>query len=175
MKTMIKKMKTAGLGLAVVCAFISLSSARLVNAGTNFSGQWVLNTSKSDLGQFGARMSAPKMSVTADANGMTVEKTINGQNGEAKTTDKLTFDGKESSNPFFGTSTKVSTTKWSDDGKTLNVTWKASIDYNGTTTTLSGTEAWTLSADGAILTIASTSVFGANPAVATKLVYDKAK
>lgn len=169
-----KKMKMAGLGLAVVCAFICLTSETVAIAGTNFSGQWVLNTGKSELGQFGGRGSATKMTVTADAAGMSVEKTTDGQNGETKTTDKLTFDGKETSNTFFGTNTKQSTTKWSDDGKTLNVTWKASIDNNGQKFDLTGSEAWSLSADGATLTIVANTSFNGN-ASATKLVYDKAK
>jgi len=164
----------AGLSLAVICTFICLTSETAVNAGVDFSGQWVLNTTKSELGQNGGRMAATKMKVTADANGMSVDKTRAGQNGETTTTDKLTFDGKENSNVFFGTNTRQSTSKWSDDGKTLTTTWKASMEFNGTKTELSGSEVWTLSADGATLTIAATTNFGGN-ANTTKQVYDKAK
>jgi len=173
MKTMIKKMKTAGLGLAVVCAFICLTSEKL-NMAANFSGQWTLNTTKSELGQYGARMAATKMTVVADANGMSVEKTTNGQNGETKVTDKITFDGKENSNAFFGTNTRQSTSKWSDDGKTQTTTWKASMENNGQKFDLSGSETWSLSADGATLTLTNSTSFGGQ-ANTTKQVYDKAK
>ncbi len=169
----IKKFKYAGLSL-LVFAFICLTGETLISAATDFSGQWTLNTSKSDLGQFGGRMAATKMKVTADAAGMSVEKTINGQNGETNTTDKLTFDGRETESPFFGNIPKRSTAKWADDGKSLNITWNAAFERDGNKTEVKGVDTWSLSTDGATLTISSSTAFGDN-LISTKMVYDKAK
>jgi len=173
MKQITKKLKLAGISLVSVMTFLCFSNAAYKIANPDFSGQWTLNEGKSNLGQYGGRMSARKMKVTMDANGISADKTVNGQNGETTTTDKLTFDGKETSSAFFGTSTKKSTAKWSDDGQALNVTWVAALDRNGEKTEIKGSDSWKL-ADANTLTIESTSTssFGT---MTTKLVYDKAK
>ncbi len=168
------KLKFTGFAILSLFSFLLLTSARTVPANADFSGSWVLNESKSELGQFGGRGAARKMTVVADANGLSAEKTINGQNGETKRTDKLTFDGKVTESPFFGTNVRKSTAKWSADGQSLLVNWSAVFDANGQQMEIKGDDNWKLADAGATLIIesASTSSYGT---IKTKLVYDKAK
>src|SRR6201999_1420541 len=108
----LKKINLAGLSLLSAFILLLMSSAAIAPANPDFSGNWVLNESKSDLGQYGGRMAARKLTITADANGLSSDKTQNGPNGEMKVTDKLSFDGKETESVFFGENKKKSTAKW---------------------------------------------------------------
>ncbi len=173
MNITLKKINLAGLTLISAFVLLLTSTAAIAPANPDFSGNWVLNESKSDLGQFGARM-ARKLTITADANGLTSDRTINGQNGEMKMTDKLAFDGKETESTFFGENKKKSTAKWSADGQSLAVNWVAAFENNGDKMEIKGAETWKLSDGGATLTIESTST-SSYGTFTTKCVYDKAK
>jgi hypothetical protein len=138
----------------------------------NFTGEWKLNEGKSDLGQFAPY--APRViKVTQVADSITISKTAPSMNGDDFTlTETLSYDGKETKTTIYGTSTKTSSTKWSDDGQTLTISYVLMLDFNGQTTEIKGTEAWTLGADGKTLVSQnnSPSSFGEMQA---KGVYDK--
>ncbi len=138
----------------------------------DFTGEWKLNESKSDLGQFASY--APrtiKVSQTADS--ITIAKTAPGFNGDDMTlTETLSFDGKQTKTTMFQTSTRTASAKWSDDGKTLTITYDLMFDFNGQQTEVKGTEAWTLSDDGKTLQSQnnSSSSFGD---IQAKGIYEK--
>ena len=135
------------LGL-VLCVLLSMAS---VFAVADFSGEWTLNESASELGEFGARMTAKKLKLTQDATAITLVR-IN-QAGETTANDKLYFDGKD-----FVTagrapgSVKTVSMKIVDD-RTLAVHIVTKSETNGTTSELVGNDTWTLSADGKTLMI----------------------
>jgi hypothetical protein len=138
----------------------------------NFSGQWKLNESKSDLGRF-ANFATRTMKTEQKDDNITIARTAPSFNGDDFTsTETLTFDGKEAESKLFGNSTKKSIAKWSDDGQTLTITYTMFLDFNGNTTEIKGTETWTLSDGGKTLTVQnnSTSSFGD---LATKSVFEK--
>ncbi len=175
MNLTLKKINLAGLSIMSALVLLLMSSAAIAPvANPDFSGNWVLNEGKSDLGQYGGRMAARKLTITADANGLSSDKTVNGQNGEMKITDKLSFDGKETESAFFGDNKKKSTAKWSADGQSLAVNWVAAFEANGDKVEIKGAETWKLIDGGATLSIetTSTSSFGT---FTTKYIYDKAK
>ncbi|MEI9944939.1 MAG: hypothetical protein WDN26_12060 [Chitinophagaceae bacterium] len=140
-------------------------------APINFSGQWKLNESKSELGEFRFAPSSIKVDQKADA--ITVSRESN-FNGQANTrTETLTFDGKVTeSTGGFGNSKRKSTAKWSDDGKTMTVSYTVNFDINGEASELKGTETWTLSDDGKTFTL-QTKGAGPQGDFTTKAVYDK--
>ena len=137
----------------------------------NFSGGWKLNEGKSDLGQFAPY--APRViKVTQAADSITIAKTAPSMNGDDFTsTETLSYDGKETKTTFFGSSTRTASAKWSDDGQTLTITYVLMLDFNGQTTEIKGTEAWTLG-DGKTLVSQnnSSSSFGEMQA---KGIYEK--
>lgn len=156
-------------------AFVAICSAATANAQqANFSGDWRLNEQKSTLGQFGGRMAAKKLKLDGQTENLSIQRFSVGQDGnEATTSEKLTFDGKESESTVFGNSKKKSTAKWSDDGKSLNVNSNIALERNGEKIEIKVTEVWKLTDDGKSLSIesTSTSTWGTNT---MKLVYDRA-
>ena len=138
----------------------------------NFSGEWKLNESKSDLGQF-ANFAVRTVKAEQKDDSITIYRTAPSFTGENyTTTETLSYDGKETESNLFGNSKKKASAKWSDDGQVLTITYNLSLDFNGQTTEVSGTEKWTLSDGGKTLILEnnSTSSFGD---LATKSVYEK--
>ncbi len=157
--------------LFIVPAFL-LSFKNIKADHANFSGDWSLNEGKSDLGQFGPY--APrKIKVEQKDDAITISKTAPSFTGEdVTTTETLSFDGKETESTVFGTSKRKASAKWSDDGKTLTITYDLMLDFNGQTTEIKGTETWALADSGKTLASQnnSSSSFGD---IAAKGVYEK--
>jgi len=168
----LRKKLTSKTSLLLAAAAVVVLTSATVLAPPNFSGEWKLNESKSEMGQFG-RGAAKKIKVESlDATSISYERTRTNQNGEdVATKEKLTFDGKEveSTGGFGGAKTK-STAKISDDALTINAT--TLFERDGQTTEIKRKEVWKLSDGGKVLTIESTSSFGGNENT-QKLVYDK--
>lgn len=138
----------------------------------NFSGEWKLNESKSDLGQF-ANFATRTIKTNQTSDSIQIARTAPSFTGEDYTTSEtLSYDGKETESNLFGNSKKKASSKWSDDGRSLTITYTLYLDFNGQTTEISGKEKWTLSDGGNTLTLEnnSTSSYGD---LATKAVYEK--
>ena len=160
------------IGASIFCLCTSATMLFVVN----FSGDWKLNESKSEIGQFGRGAARSIKVVSSDANGIVIERTSTNQNGEAVVRkESLTFDGKEvESTGGFGNSKRKAKAKWSDDGNSMIIDAVTSFDRDGQTMEIKQKETWKLSADGNTLTIesSSSSSFGDNT---QKLVYEKGK
>ncbi|MES1218426.1 MAG: hypothetical protein ABUT20_23165 [Bacteroidota bacterium] len=157
------------LALLIAPAFLLSFS---VFSNLSFSGDWALNESKSDLGQF-PNFVPRKIKVDQKDDGITITKTSQGFNGEdVIQTETLTFDGKEIESTIFGSSKRKASEKWSDDGQTLTITFSLALDFNGQITEVTGKEVWTQSDAGKTFTLQSnsSSSFGDN---AYKAVYGK--
>jgi len=121
---------------------------------TDFTGQWTLNESKSDLGE-GRFMAAVKMSVTQDGTSLTIERIRTGRDGEERTnSETLTMDGKACINEGENRKT-TSTVTWSDDGTTMTIKSLREFNRQGETMEMNSTEVWTLSEDGKTLKLQS--------------------
>lgn len=138
----------------------------------NFSGDWKLNEGKSDLGNFG-RFAATGIKVTQTDADITIAKTAPSFGGgdPTTTTETLSFDGKASESTVFGNSKKTSTAKWSDDGKSLAISYTIAFERNGQTSELKGTETWSLTADGALSVVTVSS--SQRGETTTKAIYTK--
>ena len=140
----------------------------------DFSGEWKLNESKSDMGQY-APIVPTKIKAEQKADALAITKTSPGFDGGAEmiASETLGFDGKEvETNVGPGSSKRKASAKWSDDGQTLTITYTLMLDFNGQATEVKGTETWALSNEGKTLTTTntSTSSFGENT---YKGVYEK--
>ncbi|MBL7740316.1 MAG: hypothetical protein JNK14_13960 [Chitinophagaceae bacterium] len=139
---------------------------------TSFAGSWVLNEGKSELGNFG-RFAARKIKVEQKEDAIGIAKTSPSPGGDdVTTTETLTFDGKASETTVFGGSKKKSAAKWSEDGKSLVISYTIAFERNGQTFDINGTETWTLTNEGKSLSVqtVSTSPQGER---STKALYDK--
>ncbi|HEY6502617.1 MAG TPA: hypothetical protein VIZ28_01460 [Chitinophagaceae bacterium] len=138
----------------------------------NFSGDWKLDESKSELGDFGGRV-ARSFKIEQKENEITITRTTPGFNGgdPVTTTVTLTYDGKVTESEGFGGSKRKSTAKWSDDGSTLTINTTTSFERDGQTNEFKSTEAWTISKDGLLSVVAhSNSPRGEST---TKAIYKK--
>jgi len=173
MKKNIKKLKIDHgnfmwlLSLTIMLSFIA-SVANAQTGKINFSGSWVLNEAKSNLGDNGGRRGGGNFVAKQEANLLTLDRTRTNQDGQTTTTtSKYTLDGKESINTT-GRGDSKSTAKWSADGKSLTIVTKFSFDGNEMTST----EIWTLP-DAKTVSIAATRKNREGEDVKTTRVYDK--
>jgi hypothetical protein len=144
--------------------FLLCLIALVSNAQTNFSGKWSLSTEKSKLNA-DFSMAPADMVITQNGNDLTIEKHMNFQGQTMTTTDKLTLDGKESTNTGFMDAPKKSTANWSED-KSLKVLSKVSMDGND----ISTTEIYKMDGNNLVLDSKSNSSFGDMSEV---MVFDK--
>jgi hypothetical protein len=95
-------------GFFILTSFVNT----IAQTGTDFSGTWVLNESKSTQPEGGFRMAPVSMVITQEGINLTVERTSNGPDGdEFKSTAKFTTDGKECSNTMFRDNVRKSIVK----------------------------------------------------------------
>jgi hypothetical protein len=167
------------LSFAVIVAFMMPAFANAQAGKANFSGNWVVNTTKTPQPEQGGQgggggrggMGMGPLTVTQAANLLTVETSrTNPQTNEVtKSQMKYTLDGKESVNASQrGDSKSVAT--WSADGKTLTIVTNRTMDMNGQSMTIKTTATWTM--DGANLVVTTTSTTQNGDRV-VKVVYDK--
>jgi len=129
-----------------VLAAILLLAAFAANAATpNLSGDWKLNTAKSDFGQMPAPSSMTQK-VTHEEPKITVAVKQSSDMGDFEYSANYTTDGKECTNTFMGNDAK-SVVKW--DGATLTIETKGKFGDSDFVMK----DKWNLSADGKVLTI----------------------
>jgi len=140
-------------------------SAAAIAQTPDFAGSWKLNGEKSKLN---AEFSfAPKeIIITQAGNDMAVEKHSSFQDQEFVTTDKLTLDGKESTNTGFQDTQKKSICTWSEDKTSLKVVSKMSIGDGDMTIT----EVYKLNGGNLTIESMASSSFGD---MNETMVYDK--
>jgi hypothetical protein len=157
---------------SVIFLLVSLmiSSLSYGQGAVNFSGNWVFNESKSNLGEGGGRMVSPTIVITQDATSFSMDRTFAGQDGtERKMSEKYTLDGKECVNPVFNTQ-KKSKAVWSADQKVLTVSSVLVFDMNGESNEIKSVEVFKLSGNEMTIDSHSTSSMGERKAT---LVYTK--
>ncbi|TMI66401.1 MAG: hypothetical protein E6H07_11045 [Bacteroidetes bacterium] len=157
---------------ALLIPSVVLFSFTTLAERVNFSGDWKLDESKSELGEFGARVARSVKAEQKD-NAITISKTTPGFNGgdPVTTTVTLTYDGKVTESEGFGGSKRKSTASWSDDGSTLTVNTTTTFERDGQTSEFKSTETWTLTKDGLLSVVAhSNSPRGEST---TKAIYKK--
>jgi hypothetical protein len=152
-------------------ATFSLLSAGLF-AQTNFTGTWVFNQSKSNVGD-GPMFSPTTITVTQTADLISLESVQPSfEGGDMKMSDKYNLNGKESVNTGMMNSSIKTITTWSDDKKELKFAKTIIFDMNGEKMEIKSTEIWSLAADGKSLTVKNSSTSQMGDSNLT-LVYDK--
>lgn len=127
----------------LVPAVFLLSFTKMADRA-NFSGDWKLNESKSELGDFSGFVPR-SLKVEQKENTITITRTTPGFNGGDPVTTSVTlsYDGKITESEGFGGSKRKSTAKWSDDGLTLTVNNTITFERDGQTNEFKSTETWT--------------------------------
>lgn len=105
------------LTIALAVAMLSMTA---LGQKVNFSGEWSLNSEKSQLAeQFS--MAPGQVEINMDDNAMTEVRQLSFQGENFTTTDKYTLDGKECQNPGWMDMIKKSKASYSEDGKKLTI------------------------------------------------------
>ncbi len=139
----------------------------------NFSGTWLLNEGKSELGQFGARSVGKQMVILQQPESTSFTITATDMSGaEITNTEVMSHDGKASESSAYGLGKKISTLKWADDGKTFTVTSQIVLERNGQSFEFSTIQVWSLDTDGKTLSL-QTDLSMPQGEIRTKAVYDK--
>lgn len=151
----------------MICSSFSLSAQR-----TSFTGDWKLDESKSELGEFGGRIARSVKAEQKD-DAITVTRTTPGFNGgdPVTTSVSLPFDGKVVESEGFGGSKRKSTAKWSEDGKILMINSTMNFERDGESFEFKSTENWTITPDG-LLSIGATTKSSRGES-STKAIYKK--
>ncbi len=157
--------------LAGIAVMLLIPASSLAQGKLDFSGKWVLNEGKSQLGETRG-FSAAELSVKQDGAAISLDRIRANRDGEMRTrSETLTADGKEHKDEGENrTTTSVAT--WSNDGKSLTIKYDIEFERQGETFTMKRTEVWTLDKSGKILTIQSDSSSQRGDSSVT-LVYDK--
>lgn len=140
----------------LVPALLLLSFTKIADRA-NFSGDWKLNESKSELGDFSGFV-ARSLKVEQKEKAITITRTTPGFNGGDPVTTSVTlsYDGKITESEGFGGSKRKSTAKWSDDGLTLTVNNTITFERDGQTNEFKSTETWTTT-DGLLSIVTHTN------------------
>jgi hypothetical protein len=118
------------------------------NGTINFSGNWVLNESKSKLGDGPFKMAASTLSVKQDGNNLSIDRTMMGPDGqEMKMTGKYTLDGKVCENSGMMDMKTKSTVIWSVDKKSITIASVTIFNMNGDNMEMKSSEIWKLEGD----------------------------
>jgi hypothetical protein len=156
---------------ALLIPSVLLFSFTTVADRANFSGEWKLDESKSELGDFGGRV-ARSLKVDQKDNAITITRTSPGFNGgdPVTTATTLTYDGKITESEGFGGSKRKSTASWTDDA-TLSINTTTTFERDGQTSEFKSSETWTVTKDGLLSVVAhSNSPRGEST---TKAIYKK--
>ena len=148
---------------AAILAFLAVAVLPAM-AKPNFSGDWKLNTSKSDFGQMPAPQKST-MKIEHKDPALKVATTYVGDNGERTFEMNLSTDGKEVTNTF-GNFEFKSKAHW--EGSVLLVESRASSDSGE----FKADEKWTVSDAGKTLTLVRHWV-GPQGEVTNTVVHDK--
>jgi len=136
-------MQRTGLILAGLLLVAASASAQ---AKPNFSGDWKLNTAKSNFGAMPAPTSLTQKIVHNDPQ-LEVQTAQSGDFGDFNSDFKFTTDGKECQNAMGNDFHMTTTAKW--DGDVLVMDSK--MDFQGNA--MSGSDKWMLSPDGKTITV----------------------
>lgn len=157
-------------GLLIPC--LLLFSFTTVNYRANFSGDWKLDESKSELGNFGARV-ARSLKAEQKENDITITRTTPGFNGgdPITTTFTVTYDGKVTESEGFAGSKRKSSAKWSADELTLTINSVMTFERDGQSMEIKSVETWTLTKEGLLSVVTQSS--SSRGESTTKAVYSR--
>lgn len=151
--------------------FLLLMLLSVAVVAADFSGTWVLNREKSELGDGpGGRMAAKKMVVEQKENSLKIESTREGRDGSDRTRiQEMTLDGKENKETTeFGES--ATTAQIVEDVLTIAST--RTFERDGQTNSMQVEQKWSLQEEGKqlVVNMKSNSPWGESE---LKLIYDK--
>ncbi|SHL96545.1 hypothetical protein [Mucilaginibacter sp. OK098] len=155
--------------LTILCSVLLRPAIFAQSKTADFSGSWTLATDKSSFGKLPAVVAVQQMTVTQNANKLTIISV----NGENKNTYINTLDN-QPANIITGAGAKIISSVQSNGEKGLQRSLQASVPNEYDKIQYTRVETWTLGADGKTLSMAVTvTPGGAGSPYSFTAVYDK--
>jgi hypothetical protein len=140
---------------------------------TTFSGKWVFNEEKSNLGQSGSENVPGEMEIDQDDIILYVKKHMIAEYGNDRiTNEEILLDGTEMKSEVFN-SPCISKASLNVDSKTVNINSVVKFNRGGQTTEMKSSEVWSLQQEGKVLKILKTSTGFRGEKITVSLVFEK--
>ena len=115
-----------------------------IHIPADFSGEWVLNEDKSNLGNAGAGNLPARLMIGQDNGGLKIKKTFIEEWEDSRVTDEtIAFNSAESKSEYYG-APRISTARLSADKDTLTINSKTTFNRGGQASTFVTVETWSL-------------------------------
>lgn len=139
----------------------------------DFSGKWVFNEAKSELGNSGSANVPYEMEIDQDDDLLIVKKFMIGEYGDDSiTNDEILLDGTEM-RAIMSDSPRISKANLEEGSKTIKISSTLKFNRGGTTAEIKSSEKWSLKEEGNILKIVQVSTGSGGGENTVSLVFDK--
>jgi mannan endo-1,4-beta-mannosidase len=139
----------------------------------NFSGHWVFNEEKSEVGNRGVGNVPSEMEVYHDDDLLDVKKVMIVEWGEDRiTNEEILLDGTEMKSEFFN-APRISKASWNEENQSVQISSVVKFERGGRSFEMKSSEEWTLQEGGKVLKILQKSTGFRGEDVMVSLVYDK--
>jgi len=140
---------------------------------STFSGKWVFNEEKSNLGQSGSENVPGEMEIDQDDNILYAKKHMIAEYGnDLITNEEILLDGTEMKSEFYN-SPRISTASINENTKSLTISSVVKFNRGGQITEMKNSEEWSLQQGGKVLKIVQTSTGFRGEVTTLILVFDK--
>jgi mannan endo-1,4-beta-mannosidase len=139
----------------------------------DFSGNWLFNEEKSDVGNSGTGRIPYRMKVDQDAEILFLKKYDIVEWGDDRITDEeIYLDGREMKSEFFN-SPRISKTSWNMDSGSMTIESKVAFSRGGNRIEMESSEEWTLNKEGTVLKVHQQTTGFRGERMDIIMVYDK--
>ncbi len=139
----------------------------------DFSGQWIFNEEKSDLGNRGAGNVPWEMEVGQDDDLLYVKKLMIVEWGDDRiTNEEILLDGTETRSEFMNFP-RISKANWDEESQSIIISSTVEFEWGGRSIEMNSSEEWSLQEEGNILKIVQTSIGFRGEENTVSLVYEK--
>lgn len=143
------------------------------NYPSDFSGNWLFNEEKSELGSSGTGMASYRMKIRQDGEILFLKKYNIVEWGDDRISDEeINLEGEEMMTKFWN-SPRISVCSWDEISGSLMISSTITFSRNGNSREMKSSEEWSLSKDGALLSIHQLSTGFRGNKVDVTLVYEK--
>lgn len=138
----------------------------------NFSGHWIFNEEKSEVGNRGVNNVPFEMEVYQDGDLLDVKKVMIVEWGDDRiTSEEILLDGTEMKSEFFN-SPRISKARWNEADQSVVISSVTKVERGGRSFEMKSSEEWSLLEEGKVLKIIQTSTGYRGEEVKGTLVYD---
>jgi mannan endo-1,4-beta-mannosidase len=139
----------------------------------NFSGQWIFNEEKSDVGNRGVANVPYEMEIYQDDDLLSVKRVMIVEwDDDRITNEDIMLDGTEMKSEFFN-SPRISKANWDETSQSIKINSIVKFDRGGRNFEMKSNEEWSLQEGGKILKILQNSTSFRGEEVKISLVYEK--